>query len=882
MIGTHLDRRTFLRRSGQGAAAATMATAGVQTTAADDDNGDNDDDDADPDEPDIVEYPGANPIDARLNALNSTFGMLADINSSPLADRTVLHSMAVNESQTAAAFEILIGNHLQDTPTVASIEARHGIALAYEDGQSESSAYETALTRIRRYYGEVIEHNLIEAVNKSLLQFSHIRNSGKETDPEFSISAGGEDDADEFAQIHISAERTTSTVTRHDGEEHEVGSGLDEDDDEIDTDELTPLLKVYDGDFHDSETEVIGTVPMLSDEVIDGYDETEGEFTFEVEDDDGETEQISSNLAFTIPSVGSEESQMVLFYSEFAELLEEIKDQSDNVVANYDASFIGDIYGLFDDGTISPSDVRGSEGLARFLTGTDDASADRFRMALMQQLEMSYADLSEIASQEIVYTGETSMGQESEVGEVQEDWAVVLEDFEEDREMEGMLFARDIGDGLTAGDVAYVNENEYYLYSVDEVVVALHPETAEAEEDDDVVWRWTGASDDLDYVEFDQTGRYVFALEGWESLFVLDADTGEELYEYDAIPGGGYMLAEGGGYAFVGGRDGHLAKVDPVEQEEVWRIKLRDGDDGNVDGVAATYDGEYIAAATSDTLALVDSEGDEIFSLEESGTITSLHIDQDREQVYRNGLNTNNDTPFKTFDFDGEHVWTYDDVVETSSHEGVVGRDGRIFITRSEETLAELYPDDGEEIASHDVGRRLYNLQWDYRRDIIISADNDDRMSAYDPDNGDLLWQLQPEDGTFPDDVASPAVPNADEYLDGATFYDAPNGESVTLARGQFELVRATDRDGNEVDIEGDDWGEPEYAQFDSAEWAEYIESLEEYQESMQADSTVTVSGGLGDLWDRLTGSMLGIPMWAWAAAAAGGGVVALSSIRGR
>lgn len=772
----------------------------------------------------------------------SVITSIADgLTTDPLADRSILHALASNEAEWLSIFEILIENHLTDTRTIASIEARHGIAMTWEDGGTTGDGYNNALTRIRRYYSNAIEHNVIEVTNKAALQLSHVRERGGDTDPEFAVVGSGEDSVDEWVQLHISPDRTTSSVTRHDGETHELGSGL-EGNDEVETDEVTPLLEVWDDDHHEEDAEIIGTVELFSDQVLDGYDPHEREFTFVVENDDGDTEEITSNLLFTIPNVSDLGSRNVFDFRDFADLLADIEDQSDTVVGNYDQSFVEEIFDLLDDGTISPSDVRSSEGLARFLSGEDDASKSSHRLALMQQLGMQQPDLSQVASMEIEFSGAT----QREVSPHPDDESDSPQEFRrlvtivDDEDYEGILFARDVGGGLAAGDTVAVNDHDYYLWSSNDQVAAVRPDDAIDQDDGETVWTLSGSNDLL--VDYSAHAHHLAVLEENSELWIVDPDSGHKTATIDSAESPNDVAA-GESLAVISDNEGDVRLVDLEDGSLLWTESLTDGD--RLDHVAISEDDEWIAAAGSGKLFVLDRDGDVVHDIDDTDTMVSLHIDASYGQVYLNGVNTNSDAPIRAYALDsGEQVWTWDDYVDNSASNLAIAPDGTIYQFVDDAIFVSIDPDDGETIdeSSSTFGDRVSDLAYDPYREILIGGTNGEDLKGYDPDDSyNIIWEVEPFDGGFADDVAVPFARGVDGYIANASFFDGPSGEEIGLHRGHVEIHSITDADGNEVEIEGDDWSEPEYDQFDSGDWATYLDGLEDYQDSVQSHSDVSI-----------------------------------------
>ncbi|ELY97021.1 hypothetical protein C482_14659, partial [Natrialba chahannaoensis JCM 10990] len=356
-----------------------------------------------------------------------------------------MHQSATSEKASYDAAYITASNHLTDTVSIAALEGRHAIAQGYEDSENESEAFNTLLNRVRGYYG-LQKMQTWSTLVKALVQFSHINNTAAE-DPDIAdnwVSVGIEELDGDVQSNWISPERETASISIEGDVEH----FLEEDDERGDE-----LLDKLDGDEFELQVPIIevehdgGTFARPFDqEFIDAYDADAEVFEF---DDSDVT--IRGNIG--IPNVGDSgegglPTRTVLRLSDFMELWNEVESQSNYVVGNFDIDLVSDMYEAMDDGRLDPSDVRGAAGMSRFLSGTDDAASDSYRMALLHQLDLEQPDLSEVASFEVEYTGYTDT--------VRDDDGYAHPDYDSWAEAEtyaGLPFVRETPEGgMNAGE----------------------------------------------------------------------------------------------------------------------------------------------------------------------------------------------------------------------------------------------------------------------------------------------------------------------------------------------------------------------------------------------------------------------------------------------
>ena len=508
-------------------------------------------------------------------ALGEIYG---GVSESPSADRHSLHQLVHNEIEWMNAHLVNFGNYMEDTRPIASLEARHGMATAWEDGDGSADAYDTALQMIRQYY-ELPEFNHAHTGNKALLQLSYIQGSGYDTDPQYNVQTTGEDDGGDPFIFRISDEREDVDLELHAGTQ--VDENAFDEIDHIEPDDgtmTTPIVDIIDDTGDDEET--VDSFPIVTNDVIDAYDPDGEEFEIEL---DGTT--YTTDLEFMVQNVGDYEDdpalgQQIAFEGPaFFELFHDIEEMSDDVVSNYDQSFIEDIYDELDAGNITPEQVRSPEGMARYLSGTDDVESERFQIAWMQQFGFERADMSLVRGMEVSWTGATDM--QTDTDPDRDRRRTYPAEYVENETYDGVLFGSDLpDDGFQSG-------NEY----------AVGPQVFVPDADDDRIIAHTLGSDE----------------ENWS-------------YEYTDPLNGGVAVSPDRSTVYVGHQDDGVVALDATDGTEIW-------DSENLGNrprqTSVVPDGPVIASTTSETHGIDTDDGSQLWEYTEGSSSHSIPPDGD-------------------------------------------------------------------------------------------------------------------------------------------------------------------------------------------------------------------------------------------------------------
>ncbi|WP_121820521.1 hypothetical protein [Halostella salina] len=357
-----------------------------------------------------------------------------------------IHSIGTGEYESASAYFSLFGNYLQDTGTVASIDARNAIATAYEQGNTTTQADQMARSAIRDYYS-VHQKNLVNYHNKQVAQLNQgadIAQSSSEIDDTFisgpPVTDHGEDD-------EYDSWNTTALVDVHENT-GTLNNGT----------EITYLVPEFAVQFDDNSFDEVVNIRFRLDPLSDKYTVTDdGRIRFDANDvakfENVGSENKSADImgyievepVMTVQSVTGSglQSATVYDFEQWYETSQEIQTQASTVAGNYVSGFSEDIYTALDNGEISVSDLRGIDGQARHLIGDDDANvtSDRYETAALTLLGIAQPNASQTSTMVVEYSGYTDRTRNATTGE----WEYT--GYVENRTYQGLLFAQNVPTG---------------------------------------------------------------------------------------------------------------------------------------------------------------------------------------------------------------------------------------------------------------------------------------------------------------------------------------------------------------------------------------------------------------------------------------------------
>ena len=830
-----LSRRDALRAGAAGSVAAAAGGAGAAASA----------DSVKADTGSFVYAPTA-PDRVGLAAAKGIGSVLDWVSDSNAEDLTILHREAVSEMESYDAHIVNVDNTLTDTDTMANLEAREAIARAWEDGKDEGEAFNEALSAINNYYAERLERNHIEITAKSLNQYSNLAKRAldwiiegdrdlDDTDMalwNFVATPDHPEDGYNLSWVELTDERVDAEFELVNGNVH-----------------ITTMPEIR---FEWNNDEWQGTVAEMD------YTGDPGFESFEFETDEGYTATWSGSIIIpNIPDADLSGYVVLRLDRDFEYWRDEIDSQASSVIGNYDEGFVGDLYDALDAETISPNELRGVDGQARFLSGDADVASDSYQLALYQQLNMEQPDLEEIASMTVEFDGMTDWFREpNEDGNIEQQYPQERVD---NRPMEGLLFSRQIDDlevnqRIQVGHLLHDDGKIYYDF--DENKEPFDPEIEEFDTveyyNDSLYYLGDGQSYKIDFgddepEEFDYIG---YVEDSYTTLDKLVWVGESGLYEYDGesinqLTEHGYDSIESAscnqnGFAVCNDEEVTVWNLDGEEQ---YTEEIEVGDQAEIGYITEGY-------AIPITTVYGDLES-YTYTLDESGVITEVTEAESRDSSSSQYLGS-----VGRLIYGIDHGW----------NSGGAGTFHRSCITggwiQPDGSLENTFETTiSQNISSVDIERDLVNEEFRIKADWVADDDYDHEVSGVYDLSGNRLSDID-EDAELSSTESLIYLDNSNQAIPRfSTFYDALESEEVSLTLGQLTIESMTDTDGEKIK-ESDGWSDPEYDQFNVDEFLEYLEDSEEYQETLQRDeywSPPDLPGVPGS--DDLIPD---IPRWAW------------------
>ncbi|MFC4542019.1 hypothetical protein ACFO5R_08780 [Halosolutus amylolyticus] len=301
-----------------------------------------------------------------------------------------VHANARGVEESWESTYILTGNYLEDTPTIASLEGKEAIANSWENNATKATATENVNESIDDYYTN-LEIQLLEEYSAHSAQLAYLSNQthrDSETPDEFIHTTGWDDvDAGDYDRSELLTETANLTYNLSDGSVHEY-QGMQ--------------VKMYFTNSNDEEFDRVYDYDMES------YDETGEEWTYGTEATNDGVVVVQNVPEFDLLS------EQVYDNREVAERLIEIENQRQTAHDNFDPQFIDSMYTALDNGEITPEDLRGAEGMVRYLSGDAEVTDQRYKLATHAVLELDRPDLN--MSMVVSYDGATDYETEDENG----------------------------------------------------------------------------------------------------------------------------------------------------------------------------------------------------------------------------------------------------------------------------------------------------------------------------------------------------------------------------------------------------------------------------------------------------------------------------------
>jgi hypothetical protein len=360
-----------------------------------------------------------------------------DINTSQSASQIEvdIHTSAVGVGEGLDQTDSTYQNYLEDTETLASLEARDAIATAYENNKTATEAQAAGQQAINDYYAHH-QTQLYERASADAAEFAYYVNiSTNDADVSDRMIHGTTGlntlkSPNESVAVNILPQTQVENVTLVNGSSHSwdapvvdfVDSGYDTDPFGLTRDNWVSTDSHYHGgayqfnagynpdDFHYSGVVMVENAPAASLDSQDVYD-----------------------------------------YRRIMQRLDQIDQQADTVQSNYPSSVAEDLYAEMDSGNLSPSEVRGAEGMVRYMS--DNATeGDSLELALRHTLDLEQPESMD-SSMMIHFDGKTDRVRNASTGNVTYEYTSVNETYE------GLLFASGVpGGSLETGTTYNVSD----------------------------------------------------------------------------------------------------------------------------------------------------------------------------------------------------------------------------------------------------------------------------------------------------------------------------------------------------------------------------------------------------------------------------------------
>ncbi|WP_124194353.1 hypothetical protein [Natrarchaeobius chitinivorans] len=348
---------------------------------------------------------------------------LDDIDDSQSTDK-IEADIWLNARQTGESWEsteVLLGNYMEDTPTIASLEARDAIATSWEEGDDVDEADIAAKEAINDYYSQ-LQIQVIEEASAHQHELAYQQNQSRETDDvngDMVHPAGSLGYYDgTLKEFYYTHESGNATYDLRNGTVHEYEM---------------PVMYGYIDERDNSYSDDITWTPELGG----NYDSP----SFEIVHTSNSVEWNGKTVTLNQPEYNLE-SRVMYDLSDPDDKLDELHDQAQVAVENYDEQFVDDLYTALDEGEIDPEDVRGAEGTVRYMSGDSDVTEERFQIALSSVLGLEHTEFD--STMVVSYDGYTDIEYEwNESAETREAnySSHVSETYN------GLLFAGDVPEG---------------------------------------------------------------------------------------------------------------------------------------------------------------------------------------------------------------------------------------------------------------------------------------------------------------------------------------------------------------------------------------------------------------------------------------------------
>jgi len=304
--------------------------------------------------------------------------------SSTSATEIDIHTGMQGVYEGQKQIDSVYSDYLQDTETLASLEARNAIADAYENNSTAIEAQAAGQEAINEYYAhhQIQLLEIASADSQQLAYYANITLNNDNISDQYLSPGRPENNSNSgvYNSGHYLGDTVTSDYTLLNGSTHS---------------HKAPRFEFSSDSTWDPPIENYQDTSNLS---LDRYNSTlEGwQYTHYHETSDS---RIDLNYTFPGTAIVMNQpdaelySQTVYDYRMTAQLLNDLEEQAQTVQDNYNGSAAEDLYAAMDSGEITPSDVRGAEGMVRYMSGESNSTEQRFNLALRSTLNLASTDV---------------------------------------------------------------------------------------------------------------------------------------------------------------------------------------------------------------------------------------------------------------------------------------------------------------------------------------------------------------------------------------------------------------------------------------------------------------------------------------------------------
>lgn len=355
-----------------------------------------------------------------------------------------LHVMGQGEWDQYESLNTDVNNYLEDSETIASLEAKHAIATAYENNDTTTEADAAAQQAIQDYYA-ARQVKVLEDWSSQNAQLGYAGETANNVSEISNLWLGrvvpvtGESLTE---GARLTGKMKSFNATLINGSTHSYDSTATEF--QLSFDSQTTAWFAYYPKI-DQWDESADSTPLIQ-KGDDNFIVTQGNA-------DGGTTNWSAKVSGQIwqdraydnapPSLSSSK-----VYDEqgWYEMWTALEEQANTMQQNYPSGFASDIYEKLDSGELTTSEVRSAEGMARYLSGDSNVTDQKFQQANIALLNLDRPMDGNTSSMVVHYEGATEVALNSTANETTREYLNPVNET-----YEGMLYAHSPSGGFETG-----------------------------------------------------------------------------------------------------------------------------------------------------------------------------------------------------------------------------------------------------------------------------------------------------------------------------------------------------------------------------------------------------------------------------------------------